>query len=397
MDTGTTQNKLREIVNAIGAQDEVPDAINLMAGLTQATHLQTYEALQAIKTRTDIPLKVLRAMLHEATQGQPVHKLRWPNIMKNRYGQRRPRPNMMNFRYLCQQHDITFLYNDMRDALEIYLGDTPLSEPALLDIAAEVGLAGIRKKLPAFTRTLQDEITHYHPVQHWLSTGKWDGTDRISDLMAALDSPRCPDETLRIYLVRWLLGGLQAVYGEHGAPRQSMLVLHGPPGCGKTTFFERLMPSEQVYDWFSPGVRALWDRIEAKRCVTSWLVEVHRLDELLVFGSIIVGRQRTLHDVDAFLDDPQGRRNFYGGHITSYDARLAYAADRRYFVVPVTDIHDLDIDVHQLWLQIKRYRDDGQTHALLKAEQQRHIKYAGIVSTRPRWRQEKRRRKVDED
>jgi len=144
--------------------------------------------------------------------------------------------------------------------------------------------------------------------------------------------------------------------------------------------------------------RTPWDARNLRRNTKKWMLEFISFQEYLVHGHVVAGRRTTLADVNEFLDrgnDVQGkfttdRRMFFCAGITTKDVRIAYSADRHYFVIPIGTIKfNMEIDVRQLWLQIKSLYEDGQRHILLKDEFNQHMRYANVISTRPHWTEEK--------
>ncbi len=386
---------LKRLVNNIQMREEVSTCIDEMAAMEYIPHLMLYETLLAIKERTEIPITVLKSMYESAVIDHKSSDLTWPSYTRYSDGRVKPKATFSNFKYFCSTQGVEVLCNHMSQELNIKFQGEFITELHLFDLMNEAGLSGYRQTLPAMLRSMSRENIGYHPVKAWLRPATWDGVDRIDTLMTKLNVRRCPPDLLRIYLTRWLLGGIEAVYNDNGLDKQSMLVLHGKPACGKTTFFESLIPEDVRHHWFTPNVREPWNANENKHAVISWLTEVSNLHELLLYGHAARGRRRTLIDMsehlDSGFDTPRRRerairRHFYCAGITALEPRLPFAVDRRYFVLPIHDIKfNLEIDAQQLWLQVKQLYDDGQRHLLLKSELKRHNEYGKVLSTHPHW------------
>lgn len=391
--------KLKQLINEIRVREDVSHCVDEMAELGNLPQLEIYETFREIKDKTEVPLKILESMYESALARHNKNNTSWPDVRTIKGGKLKPLPTFNNFKHFCHIRGVRLVNNLMSHDTEIHLDGEVIDDLHLRDLMNEAGLSGFGTRLRPALKNLASENEPYHPIKAWLKDHKWDGVDRIELLVAKLNVLRCPPEIVRIYLTRWLLCGIGAVYSETGITNQSMLVLQGKPGCGKTTFFESLLPEDKRPKWFIGGIREPWNSEPKAKVINSWLIEITRLEELLIYGRVIKGRKRTLTDMSNFIDSgfdvirtkETPRRAFFCAGISTYDERIAYAADRHYFVIPIDDINfNAQIDERQLWLQIKSLYDDGQRHHLLKSELDRHLRYSSILSTRPRWTIEKR-------
>lgn len=383
--------KLRQLVNNISTRDKVVECINAFAEIDVISPFDLYEAHLAIKQRTEIPVRILEQMYVDAV------KLKKKNLAGALHLSTKgnAKPTLSNFTYFCRTQGIDILINHMTHDISIRYQGEEIEELHLLDLLNGAGFSGFGSTLHTMVRTLSRDNAGFHPVANWLEGHKWDGVDRIAILMTKLNVRRCPHDLQRIYLTRWLLGGIDAVYSKQGLAKQSILVLHGRPACGKTTFFESLVPDAYRREWFIPNIKQPWDIRFNKKQATSWLAEINNFQEVLLKGHGIIRTKFQLPDVTNYLDTDHDRyddnktishRMFYGAGITTTQDQLPFALDRHYFVLPIHDIKfNLEIDAHQLWLQIKQLYDDGQRHLLLKSELKRHNEYGKVLSTHPHW------------
>lgn len=111
----------------------------------------------------------------------------------------------------------------------------------------------------------------YHPVKEYLDgLPDWDGEKRLDtllvDLLGAEDTVYVREVTRRS-----LAAAVKRIY-EPGAKFDNILVLQGPQGCGKSTFFARL-----AGDWFSDSL-TLTDmrdgKAAAEKIQGSWINEI---------------------------------------------------------------------------------------------------------------------------
>ena len=114
----------------------------------------------------------------------------------------------------------------------------------------------------------------FHPVREYLDTLKWDGVPRaeriLIDYMGTDDNPYT-----RAALVKMLLAAVTRVYNP-GAKFDSMLVLSGPQGLGKSELIKRLAHN---IEWFSDNKIDIDDSKKVmENYAGRWLIEVAELD-----------------------------------------------------------------------------------------------------------------------
>lgn len=385
---------IKKLVNNIRVREDVYKCIDELAALGTISELDLYDGFLLIRERTEIPLRVLQPMYESATDELNEYNFNWPDVAPSTS---KPLATYKNFKHLCELKNITLSDNLMTHSCSATINDEAISEAELLDIIISAGLYGYHKTIRAVSKRLAGIGKATHPVDVWLGKDKWDGVDRIEFLITKLDIQDCTDKLARVYLTRWMLGAMEGVYSERGVAKQSMLVLQGKSGCGKTHFFESLLPQEFMHEWFGAAGRTPWNLRNLRVNTKKWLLEFTSFEEYLVHGFSVGGRRTALADVATFLDrasDALGnhttdRRMFFCAGITSKNVRIAYAADRRYFVIPIGTIKfSMSIDLRQLWLQIKSLYEDGQRHTLLADEFKQHMRYANVISTRPHWTEE---------
>ncbi len=94
----------------------------------------------------------------------------------------------------------------------------------------------------------------YHPIQDYLNSLEWDGTERIR---YALTKFLGAEESEYVYecLRLFMLGAIHRVF-KPGCKFEVMLCLVGGQGAGKSTFFRLLAVKDE---WFSDDLRKIDD------------------------------------------------------------------------------------------------------------------------------------------
>lgn len=112
----------------------------------------------------------------------------------------------------------------------------------------------------------------YHPIKEYFDTLKWDGTERLDtlliDYLGAEDTPY-----VRAVTRKTLTAAVARVY-EPGIKFDSILVLNGPQGIGKSTLFALLGK-----EWYSDSlsISDMKDKTAAEKLQGYWILELGEL------------------------------------------------------------------------------------------------------------------------
>jgi predicted P-loop ATPase len=113
----------------------------------------------------------------------------------------------------------------------------------------------------------------YHPVKEYLNAlPDWDGTERLDTLL--IDYLGAEDnEYSRAVIRKTLVAAVARIY-EPGTKFDSVLILNGPQGIGKSTFFSRLGSK-----WFSDSltITDMRDKAGPEKLQGYWLLELGEL------------------------------------------------------------------------------------------------------------------------
>ncbi len=113
----------------------------------------------------------------------------------------------------------------------------------------------------------------YHPIKEYLNTlPDWDGVERLDTLL--VDYLGAEDnEYSRAVIRKTLVAAVTRIY-KPGTKFDSVLILNGPQGIGKSTFFERLGTK-----WFSDSltINDMRDKAAAEKLQGYWLLELGEL------------------------------------------------------------------------------------------------------------------------
>lgn len=112
----------------------------------------------------------------------------------------------------------------------------------------------------------------YHPIKQYFDTLQWDGTERIDSLL--IDYLGADDTAYTRAVTRKTLCAAVARVYEPGVKFDSILVLNGPQGVGKSTLFAKLGGK-----WFSDSltISDMKDKTAAEKLQGYWILELGEL------------------------------------------------------------------------------------------------------------------------
>jgi len=247
------------------------------------------------------------------------------------------------------------VFNQLADGLEI-LGSVPWKHPAkfwrdaddaqlISYVDSHYGTFSARNYEIAITKVADDRS--YHPIREYLSAlPPWDGISRLETLL--IDFLGAKDNAyVRVVTRKTLCAAVHRVLNP-GCKYDSMLVLNGPQGVGKSTLISRL-----AGEWFSDSLNLgdTKDKTAAEKLQGYWILEIGELAglrkaEVETLRSFLsrqndvyrasFGRRATPHlrqcvffgttnAESGYLRDTTGNRRFWpvktpgGGHRNSWD------------------------------------------------------------------------------
>ena len=114
----------------------------------------------------------------------------------------------------------------------------------------------------------------YNPIKEYFAAlPAWDGTERIKTLLIDFLGAE-PGAYTEAVMVKTMVAAVARVY-EPGIQFDTVLVLNGPQGCGKSTLFKKLGRR-----WFSDNL-TLWDmkdKTAAEKLSRYWILELAELE-----------------------------------------------------------------------------------------------------------------------
>lgn len=175
----------------------------------------------------------------------------------------------------------SLVFNQLLDGMEIK-GDVPWAHPSkywrdaddaqlISYVESTYGTFSQRNYDIAVTKVTDDRS--YHPIREYISNlPEWDGVERVDTLL--IDYLGAADNTyVRAVTRKTLCAAIRRVL-DPGCKFDSMLVLNGPQGVGKSTLIARL-----AGEWFSDSLNLsdTKDKTAAEKLQGYWILEIGEL------------------------------------------------------------------------------------------------------------------------
>ena len=326
------------------------------------------EALPTLE-RSDLPEvnwsgKNVPAASQNATQANV-------NFILNRYGVS-PRMNVNT-----REVEMEFLDPRIRE-LTTYPTD---GHRALVDASLMLGMGHSRRDFEDNLITMASN-TRYHPMQSWVISREWDGRNRLAELANTVNVGGLFNTIWPIYLRKWLLQGVQAVFGwEHPKQMAAVLTLSGTQGIGKGRWFSSLVPKEYFLGECSLDLRGFAAKDSIMRATSAPIVELAELDTTFRQADIGAIKSFLAQTLDVYRP-PYGRQMIKWPRATSFcasvnrtDFLMDETGSRRFWPVEVDSIQQpVDLDTQQLWREAYELWAAGERWWLDQADERTRVR-----------------------
>lgn len=217
----------------------------------------------------------------------------------------------------------------------------------------------------------------YHPVVEYLETvaATLPADSELLDSLA-LKYFGTGDPLHRAYVRKTLIGAVARAL-QPGCKVDTVLILQGAQGVGKSSWFKRLLPNPE---WFDDSLGAANDKDERLKLHQAWILEWGELERLF--------RKRDVSQVKAFvscqvdyLRPPYGRtikafarRSILVGSTNDEDFLIDSTGNRRFWVVPVSipvPLGALKEERHRIWAAAFHAYRSGESWELPKELRER--------------------------
>jgi putative DNA primase/helicase len=222
----------------------------------------------------------------------------------------------------------------------------------------------------------------FHPVEEWMESIPWDGTDRFKLFAETLVIGNQKHEKWRNQIVRrWLIQGAAAMRNyKHGKTKDIgyVLTIQGEQGVGKSRWVSSLVPPAFVSLGLS--LRLTFNERDTVRRVTQTFIgELAELDHSFKHSDVTSTKTFLTAPVDTYRDayartiTSRPRCTVFIGTVNPAGFLLDQTGNRRFWPVAVERcLYNHGIDMQQVWAQAGVLQAKGEQHWLTDDEERMH-------------------------
>ena len=294
----------------------------------------------------------------------------------------RPPATIANIEHLLNYAGIRVRYNEIskRDEIEIpnRTGSTDnVDNVTLTHIISLVAEHHIPTgNVPGFVEAIANKNA-YNPVEDWIRSRPWDGTDRLPDVyQTVVPAEGYPDDLKEVILRKWLRS-VSAAATRSSFRSRGVLTLQGAQGAGKSSWIKALISDPDLAD----RVIKLGHHMDPSNkdsligAIGFAITEIGELDSSF---------KKDIARLKGFLTDDTDRvRRPYDRRESSYPRRTVFAAtvnehqflqdptgNTRFWTIPVSCLNwQHQIDMQQEFAQLAQEVKDGATWWLADDEE----------------------------
>lgn len=274
-----------------------------------------------------------------------------------------------NTQHLLRELGIVARYNAVQKKTEILLPSYASTTTdnadnvALTHIISAAALNGLPTgQIPAYVEAVAD-LNPYNPVAVWIESRPWDGTDRLPEFYATIETregfPTALKETL---LRRWSISAVAAALMPRGFKARGVLTFQGPQGIGKTSWIRNLVNDEVLRE----AAIKVDHHLDASNkdtilgAITHWIVEIGELDstfrkDVARLKGFLTSDQDKLRRPYARGESEYARRTVFAATVNESNFLVDMTGNTRWWTLPVKQINfNHTIDMQQLFAQLAR-------------------------------------------
>jgi len=312
---------------------------------------------------------------------EPLDRDEFPNQPHDPKG--KTPATIANINFFLRKYGISIRYNVIKKGLDIlipgFVGTVDNIDNVILTWIKNLARLNNMATQPVVDIILAiADRNPYNPVADWITKRTWDEVDRLDEFYATLkEGAGYPEKLKKILLHRWLLSAVAAAFMERGFKARGVLTLQGSQSIGKTSWVAALIPDAIL----QAEVIKLDHHMDAGDkdakigALIHWIVEFGELD-----GSLKKDIARTKGFITSASDkiripyarSPSNfpRRTVFCATVNDANFLVDQTGNSRWWTIAVESInYQHNIDMQQLWAQIKVEYEQGEQWWLTREEE----------------------------
>ena len=290
--------------------------------------------------------------------------------------------HISNLEEILKRLGVIVRYNVITKTEELLIPDTSFtvdnkdnaSRAWLVSECSKFGFS--TDKIDEFLSFIADQ-NQYNPVATWIDSKDWDGISRLEDLYATIQCQSAEQEALKKVLIkRWMISAIAGAYSHDGVAAGGVLVFQGEQYIGKTYWFKKLVPEELGLT--KEGLMLRPDNKDSViQACSYWIAELGEIDstfrrsDISALKAFITAKQDVVRRPYARKDSHYARRTVFFGSVNPKDFLHDDTGNRRYWTIECASInHGHDLDMQQVWSEVKELWLSGESHFLNQSELQ---------------------------
>lgn len=242
------------------------------------------------------------------------------------------------------------------------------------------------------------EQSQFNPIIDFITCEPWDGKDRIDTLVDTLtgsddaDDRQYKKQAVTTWLVQCVAAADNAMHAanRNATPKfELVLVLQGPQGVGKTSWFRSLLP-KALGKYIIDGAHLdPADKDSVKKAISCWICELGELDATFKRADMARLKAFLSSEIDVIrlpydrVTSTFCRRTSFGASVNELEFLVDSTGNRRFLPVQVDKCQRHNINMQQIWAQIwHEYARNGAiwwcSPELEQMLQKRHEKHTEV-------------------
>ena len=324
---------------------------------------------------------------------QPVNPFDWPHATVNN----KPLGTFENFVHMLKQYGISVRYNVISKETDIHIpgvrfSDSNAKNCNLIQIQSLCSLNGIPQKIADSYLKLLGDKEQYNPIYDWIESKEWDGIDRLQTFYDSVITKReFPKEMKELLMRKWLISCCASAAMTSGYIGKGVLTFQGDQNIGKTTWVRNLVPKDLQNYIKDNVILDPSNKDSIMTCIQHWIVELGELDgtfkktDPAKLKGFISSNCDVLRRPYERKETRFHRKTTFFASVNDFEFLIDHTGNVRFWVIPVIEFKDYNIDLQQMWAQVNEMFSDPENWWLTESQFRRleelnkaHVKSGAI-------------------